>query len=104
MPASPRDLVWALEARRDLLDIWAYYTDVASSDVAERLLHDIDKAALTLLRHPMSGRPRNDIAPSIRSRLVRPYAVLYRAVDTGVEIVRVLHTRRDLAAAFAEDV
>jgi toxin ParE1/3/4 len=104
MPANPRDLVWAPAARRDLLDIWAYYTDVASSDVAERLLHDIGRAALRLLRHPMSGRPRGDIASSLRSMLVRPYAILYRATDTGVEIVRVLHTRRDFAAVFAEEV
>jgi toxin ParE1/3/4 len=97
------DLVWAPSARRDLVEIWTYYAELASAEVAERSMRDIDKAANRLVRHPMSGRPRLDIAPSIRSILVRPYAVVYRLTRTEVEIVRVLHTRRDFAAVFAQD-
>jgi toxin ParE1/3/4 len=103
MPAGPSELVWAPQARRDLLDIWAYYTDVASSEVAERLLHDIDRAGMRLLRHPLSGRPRDDVSPSLRSVLVPPYAILYRVTEANVEIARVLHTRRNFAAAFSDD-
>ena len=103
MPASPRDLVWAPSARRDLVDIWIYYADLASADVAERVLRDIGTGAGMLLGHPMLGRPRGDLAPSLRSVLVQPYAVLYRVTDAGVEVVRVLHTRRDFATAFTQD-
>lgn len=78
------------------------YTEIASSDVAERLLRDIDKTARRLLRHPMSGRLRSDIAPSLRSVLVQPYAILYRVTDTSLDIVRILHTRRDFAVAFSQ--
>lgn len=59
---------------------------------------------MRLLWHPMAGRPREDIAPSLRAVLVQPYAVLYRVTETAIEIVRVLHTRRDFATAFSEDV
>ena len=104
MPASPLELVWAPTARRDLVDIWFYFAGVGSPEVAERLLRDIDNTVSRLLRHPMAGRPREDIAPSLRSVLVQPYAILYRLSESAIEIVRVLHTRRDFAAAFSDDV
>ncbi len=103
MPARPYELVLAPKARRDLIDIWNYFTALASSDVAERLLRDIEKASVRLLSHPKLGRPRDDVAPFLRAVLVRPYAILYRTDDSRVEIVRILHTRRDFAAAFSDD-
>lgn len=103
MPASPRDVVWAPRARRDLVEIWTYYRDIGSAEVAEQLLRDIGSGAKRLSRHPLSGRAREDVAPSLRSVLVQPYAILYRVTETRVEVVRVLHTRRDLAAAFSQE-
>lgn len=38
--------------------------------------------------------------PGLRSVLVHPYIVFYRVPDTAVEIVRVLHQRRDFTAIF----
>jgi len=35
--------------------------------------------------------------------LVHPHVVLYRVSDNSIEIARVLHQRRDLAAIFARD-
>jgi toxin ParE1/3/4 len=102
MSANRNELVWAPEARRDLVEIWNYFTAVASSEVAETLLRDIDKASARLLRHPLSGRPRDDIAPSLRSVIVRPYVILYRQREPNIEIVRILHMRRNFAAALLD--
>lgn len=38
--------------------------------------------------------------PGLRSVLVHSYIVFYRVQATNVEIVRVLHQRRDFAAIF----
>jgi toxin ParE1/3/4 len=38
--------------------------------------------------------------PELRSVLVLPYVVFYRVTELSVEIVRVLHGRRDLDAIF----
>ncbi len=38
--------------------------------------------------------------PGLRSILVYPYIVFYRVTGATVEIVRVLHQRRDFAAIF----
>jgi toxin ParE1/3/4 len=41
--------------------------------------------------------------PELRSVLVSPYVVFYRVTELSVDIVRVLHGRRDLDAIFADD-
>jgi plasmid stabilization system protein ParE len=38
--------------------------------------------------------------PGLRSVLVHPYTVFYRLNDGAVEIVRILHERRDIARVF----
>jgi len=66
-------------------------------------LHDIGDAAIQLVQYPMLGRPRDDVFPALRQILMLPYAILYRVPEGHVEIVRVIHTKRDFAAAFDED-
>ena len=48
-----------------------------------------------------SGRPREDLAPGLRSVSWRNHIILLRYTPDAIEIVRVLHNRRDLAAALA---
>jgi plasmid stabilization system protein ParE len=42
--------------------------------------------------------------PDLRSVLVLPYVVFYRGTGSSVDIVRVLHGRRDLDAIFAAEI
>jgi toxin ParE1/3/4 len=46
------------------------------------------------------GRSREDLGPELRSFPVKNYLVLYRLMKGHVEIVRVVHTARDLKALF----
>jgi plasmid stabilization system protein ParE len=48
MPAKPRHVAWAPRAKRDLADVWRYYTRVASIEVADKLLREINEAAQRL--------------------------------------------------------
>jgi plasmid stabilization system protein ParE len=41
MARKPRQLEWAPAAKRDLLDIWHYFADVASPDLADTLLRNM---------------------------------------------------------------
>lgn len=50
-----------------------------------------------LAEHPFSGPARDDIAPGIRHVVVGSYVSLYRVIGPHVEIVRVLHGKRDRA-------
>jgi toxin ParE1/3/4 len=49
-----------------------------------------------LARFPEIGRSRPEIAPNLRSTLVHPYVIFYRLDDDGVQILRILHGKRDL--------
>ncbi|MDX8511684.1 type II toxin-antitoxin system RelE/ParE family toxin [Mesorhizobium captivum] len=48
--------------------------------------------------HPFSGAPRDDIAPGVRHLIVGEYLTLYRVGEDAIEIVRVLHGRRNIEA------
>jgi len=96
--ASP--VVWAPKAKQDLLAVWRYYARVASPDVADKLLRDISQAGEALATRPTIWRTRDDVFPGLRSVTVPPYILFYRLAEQRVEIARVLHERRNLAAAF----
>ena len=102
MADANRLLVWSPEAEQDLLEIWAYLAGEASPHVADVCLGDIDNACRHLEEWPLSGRPRNELMYGLRSILARSYVVLYRVADHGVEIIRVIHGKRDIDAIFRE--
>lgn len=102
MPAEARRVVWAPRARRDLGDIWRYYARVASLETADKLLREIDATAHRLAENALRWRARDEIRPGLRSALVHPYVVFYRAENGIVQIVRVLHGRRNFAAIFPD--
>jgi len=100
MPAENKRLTWAPSAKNDLRDIWRYFVGVASPEIADRLLRDIHRASERVRQRPLAWRARDEVMPGLRSILVHPYVVFYRLSDETVEIVRVLHQRRNLAAVF----
>jgi len=103
MAAGRSELFWSPKARRDLIDIWKYYAKTASPEIADNLLREIRAGAERLKEHPFSGRPRDEIARGLRSLLVHPHSIIYRVTDQTVAIARILHERRNLAAAFNEN-
>jgi len=54
----------------------------------------------TLLDHPESGRTREDLPAGLRSAPVRQYTIFYRAFEQELQVVRVLHGRRDVGVMF----
>lgn len=103
MARAPKPLGWAPKAKEDLREIWRHFVNVASPEIADNLLREIGRASERLAKHPLSGRPRDEIISGLRSILVHPYSVIYRVTDSCVEVVRVLHERRDFAGAFAKE-
>jgi toxin ParE1/3/4 len=102
MPVQHRHVIWAPRARRDLADIWRYYSRVATVEVADRLLHEIDVAGRHLSENALRWRARDELAPGLRSVLVHPYVIFYRIKNGMVEIVRVLHGRRNFGVTFSD--
>ena len=102
MPKARR-IVWAPDARADLLEIWRHQADTASPDTADKVVRVIHTASERLNRVRTPGRPRDELLAALRSVYARPYTVFFRLTDDRIEIVRVLHERRDLLAQFDVD-
>ena len=90
-----RRLFRTRQARRDLIGIWDHIA-ADNPAAADDLLDRIDEGCVGLLEHPRLGPARDDIRPGRGYRIVGEYVVLYRLVGEDVEIVRVVHGRRDL--------
>jgi toxin ParE1/3/4 len=88
-------------AEQDLEKIWSYVADDASADRADRLLDAIVHRFDMLAEYPRMGRLRPEFGPGVRSLAVENHVIYYRE-ETELLIARVLHGRRDQAAAWQE--
>jgi toxin ParE1/3/4 len=66
-------------------------------------LREIFEAGQRLADQALMWRARDEVMPGLRSVLVHPYTVFYRVKNGSVEIVRVLHERRNFAAVFPKN-
>jgi toxin ParE1/3/4 len=103
MPDARR-VVWSPQAEDDLRSIWYYFVSIASPEIADKLLREITLASVRLSERPfLLGRVRDEIRPGLRSTLVSPYVIFYRVTEVTIEVVRVLHQRRNFLAHFPEN-
>ena len=87
------------QARRDVLHIWTYIAE-DNEDAADRFFDLLTQHFAMLGKNPYAGRAREELRSGYRSFSVGQYLILYRVLDTGVEIMHVLHGRRDLDGFF----
>ena len=86
-------------ARQDLDDIWAYIGR-DNPDAAGDFVDRIGATCRRISEMPYMGRDRPDILAGIRSFAVGRYLILYRFSDDSVEILRVIHSARDIGTLF----
>jgi toxin ParE1/3/4 len=93
----------APQAEEDLDSIWYYVaTDSASVEIADRLVDSLTSRFLLLSRHPYVGRSRaTEFGPGTRSLAVSEYVIVYTIDEDSVQILRVVHGRRDLESMFS---
>ena len=49
------------------------------------------------------GRARDELAPGLRSLVVRQYVLFYRVAPDAVQVVRILHGKRDIDSLMKEN-
>ncbi len=76
---------------------------IGAPEVADNLLREIHRVATRVAASPLSWRARDELIPGLRSAIARPYTVFYRIGNDRVDIVRILHERRDFPAIFAKE-
>lgn len=88
-------------ARRVLSDIEAIGRYVArdNESAAYRLIEAFFHRMDMLQRVPRAGVRRDDLGPGYRVVPVGQYLILYKVGDTRIEVLRVIHGKRNIAKA-----
>jgi toxin ParE1/3/4 len=95
-------------ALQDLIDL-AYHIALDDIDAAYRSLNAAEESFRDLERMPLMGSSRefkNSALHGIRMWRVKDFPkhlIFYRPIRDGVEIIRVLHSSRDIPGVFAEE-
>ncbi|MBC6474252.1 MAG: type II toxin-antitoxin system RelE/ParE family toxin [Hormoscilla sp. GM102CHS1] len=69
---------------------------------AWRFVEEFEKKCRNLVEFPNMGRSYAEIKPSLWGIPIEGYIILYRVIENGVEIVRVVSGYRDLPSLFFE--
>ena len=92
-------IIRAPAAKTDAAEIWAYIAE-DSPPAADRLLDRFDRLIAKLSSQPLLGKSVEELAPNLRFIPLGSYLIFYRAIEDGVEIIRILHSARDVTAEF----
>jgi toxin ParE1/3/4 len=86
-------------ARTDLYNIWRYISDY-NPEKADEVIDTIQAQFQVLSEHKHAGRRRKELGRSLRSFPAGDYVIFYRPLKDGIEVVRILHSSRDIASQF----
>jgi toxin ParE1/3/4 len=75
-----------------------------NSTAAERYATEFHDKGRALAQFPEMGHLRPEIAPNLRSTLVWPYVIFYRVEGDIVQIIRILHGKRDLRRIMKKEI
>jgi toxin ParE1/3/4 len=85
-----------------LRDIWRGLAEYSGLSFADSTLANIESKFRLLVQFPSSGRVRAELLVGLRSYPAGDFVIFYRILETTVEVVRVLHGRRDIDVIFDE--
>jgi plasmid stabilization system protein ParE len=85
------------EAQQDIRAIWRYIAR-DSVEAASRVRRAIHEACRSLARRPGMGHRRDDLTthPDVRFWTVYSFLIIYRLGTKPLQILRVLHAKRDV--------
>ena len=86
-------------AEEDLKEIWAYIAE-HNPDAADKLIIEIVGKFALILDHPHIGREQHELLVNMRSIVARDYFIFYQTFENGIEVLRVLHSSRDIERIF----
>jgi toxin ParE1/3/4 len=87
-------------AERDLDQIFSYWAERASPEVADRIIDKIIDRFWLLGEHPAAGKSAEGMAAGVKCFPAGKYLIYYRAARRGTDILHVFHGARDQRKAF----
>jgi plasmid stabilization system protein ParE len=94
----------APEARQDVRDIWNYIVS-DNATAAARVRQEIRDTCRRLAQHPYIGHRRDDLTTrkDVLFWPVYSYLIVYRANTKPLEILRVLHGKRNVESLLGRE-
>ncbi|MDQ6435842.1 type II toxin-antitoxin system RelE/ParE family toxin [Mesorhizobium sp. LHD-90] len=97
-----RAVIFAPEARDDLMAIYKWIDDVGSPKLAIRYVERIEAYCLGMSHASERGRRRDDVRPGMRAvGFERRATIAFKVEDDRVTILRIFHGGRNWEAEFA---
>ncbi len=87
------------EAEQDILDIWGYIAEDSVGE-ADRWIDMLDEKLRLWATQPVMGRARDELIADLRSMPFGRYVVFYMPLADGLDVIRVLHSSRDVGEEF----
>jgi toxin ParE1/3/4 len=92
-----RRYVLAPEAALDLIQIWRYIKQQSNVEIADRVESVIRDRIAFLARNPSAGHWRKNLTDKkVRFFPVYSYLIVYRPDTKPLQVVSILHGRRDV--------
>ena len=85
----------------DIAEIWDHIAD-DSLRAADRWIDQLDVQFALLATQPLMGRPRDELARGLRSYPFGRYVIFYEPIEGGIDVIRLLHSARDVDAQFGD--
>ncbi|MGN6685172.1 MAG: type II toxin-antitoxin system RelE/ParE family toxin [Devosia sp.] len=97
-----RELRFSRRARQHLDDIDDYlFERTGDKGAGAKLVRAIEARMFRLAGSPATfGRPRPELGPGLRSLPHGPYLIFFIATERHIDVLHVLHARRDLGRYF----
>jgi toxin ParE1/3/4 len=83
---------------RAMTDLWSIidYLSDNNPNAAYRVVDRLEERWALLVTQPRSGKPRADLGSGLREVIVAEYLSIYRLDGDDIEIIRILHGRRNI--------
>jgi toxin ParE1/3/4 len=79
-----------------LVNLWLHLAHEANPSLASNYLQEIGGELTRLALFPLSGRPRDELYPGLRSMPFDRLVLFYLPLPDGIDLLRVLAGARDL--------
>jgi len=86
-------------AAEDFKDIWDYVAQ-HNETAAGKLIKEINRKLILLRDSPLIGREQDKYLVGLKSFIVKDYYIFYLPLDDGIDVLRVLHSSRDIESIF----
>jgi toxin ParE1/3/4 len=85
-------------AKEDLFQIWSFIA-ADNTNAADKWIDKLSVQLSLLAKQPLMGKAREELAKDLRSFPFGRYVIFYFPESSGITVVRILHSARDIDTA-----